>query len=163
MKFQLSDTVAPRLEAPLAPMISIAFLLLLFFTLGWKPVSSEHQCVANLPVSAPAPSPGPSTFKVGLRSDGLGNLTQLTLNGNDLGNDDAAFEKLNQELLKIVGRSSSPLAKDIEVELDADFECQHKYVVKAISQCAGRFDPQTQQVARYVERIKFTAGSKPRA
>ena len=101
-------------------------------------------------------------IKVGLRCDLDGKLTQLTLGERNLGNDDAAFERLNREILRIIGRPGNPLAGNLEVELDADFECQYKYVVKAISRCTGRFDPQTQQVSRYVEKIKFAPPHQPK-
>lgn len=164
MKFGLR-TGAQTLRFPIAPVVNIAFLLLMFFMVRLKAVSSERQFIVNLPAFSPTSQPDDelSNIKVGLRSDRNGYLTHLTLNGKNLGKDDAAFERLNREILKIVGRPGNPLAKDIEVELDADYECQHKFVVKAISHCTGRFDPQTQQVARFVEKIKFTPGSKPRA
>ena len=42
------------------------------------------------------------------------------------------------EILKIIGRPGNPATKNIEVELDADYECQYKYVVKAISSTVYR-------------------------
>ena len=87
---------------------------------------------------------------------------QLTLGSRNLGNDEMAFERLNKEILKIIGRPGNPLAKDIEVEIDADYETQYKYVVKAISKCTGRLDPGSKQVARYVEKIKFAPPHKPK-
>lgn len=147
-------------------MIDIVFQLLIFFMLNLKIVAPEGNFNINLPISAPANAAQPDIslpdIKVGLRSDRDGNLVALTLGGNNLGNDNAAFDRLNAEILKIIGRPGNPLTKDVEVELDADFECQYKYVVKAISRCTGRFDPQTQQIARYVEKIKFAPPHKPK-
>lgn len=154
-----------KVEIPMAPMIDIVFQLLIFFMLNLKIVAPEGNFNINLPVSAPSNAQQDISLpdiKVGLRSDRDGNLVQLTLGGNNLGNNDAAFDRLNQEILKIIGRPGNPQTKDIEVELDADFECQYKYVVKAISRCTGRFDPQTQQIARYVEKIKFAPPHKPK-
>lgn len=158
-------TALSKVEIPMAPMIDIVFQLLIFFMLNLKIVSPEGNFNINLPISAPAAAQADVNLpdiKVGLRSDRNGNLTQLTLGGNNLGNNEAAFDRLNQEILKIIGRPGNPLTKEIEVELDADFECQYKYVVKAISRCTGRFDPQTQQIARYVEKIKFAPPHKPK-
>jgi len=166
MKFSLSD-VPSIIRLPLVPLIDVMFLLLMFFVLNLKVISPERSFTANLPAGPPSsmviPAAGLPDIKVGLRSDRDGRLTQLTLGSKDLGNDDAAFERLSQEILRIIGRPGHPLARDIEVELDADFETQHRYVVKAISVCTGRFDPQTQQVARYVEKIKFAPPHKPKA
>ena len=64
---------------------------------------------------------------------------------------------------QIIGRPGNPLTKDVEVEIDADYETQYKYVVKAISKCTGRYDPGTKQVTRYVEKIKFAPPHKPKA
>ena len=154
-----------KVEIPMAPMIDIVFQLLIFFMLNLKIVAPEGNFNINLPVSAPSNAPSDVNLpdiKVGLRSDRDGNLVQLTLGGNNLGNDNAAFERLNAEVLKIIGRPGNPLTKDIEVELDADFECQYKYVVKAISRCTGRVDPRTQAVTRYIEKIKFAPPHKPK-
>lgn len=164
---KLSKSSAPsKVEIPMAPMIDIVFQLLIFFMLNLKIVAPEGNFNINLPISAPANAAQPDIslpdIKVGLRSDRDGNLVALTLGGNNLGNDNAAFDRLNAEILKIIGRPGNPLTKDVEVELDADFECQYKYVVKAISRCTGRFDPQTQQIARYVEKIKFAPPHKPK-
>lgn len=163
---KLSKSSAPsKVEIPMAPMIDIVFQLLIFFMLNLKIVAPEGNFNINLPISAPSNAPADVSLpdiKVGLRSDLDGNLTQLTLGGNNLGNNEAAFDRLNKEILTLIGRPGNPLTKEIEVELDADYECQYKYVVKAISRCTGRFDPQTQQVARYVEKIKFAPPHKPK-
>lgn len=163
---KLSKSSAPsKVEVPMAPMIDIVFQLLIFFMLNLKIVAPEGNFNINLPISAPSNAQQDISLpdiKVGLRSDQDGNLTQLTLGGNNLGNNEAAFDRLNKEILTIIGRPGNPLTKEIEVELDADYECQYKYVVKAISRCTGRFDPQTQQVARYVEKIKFAPPHKPK-
>lgn len=163
---KLSKSSAPsKVEIPMAPMIDIVFQLLIFFMLNLKIVAPEGNFNINLPISAPSNAQTDVSLpdiKVGLRSDQDGNLTQLTLGGNNLGNNEAAFDRLNKEILTLIGRPGNPLTKEIEVELDADYECQYKYVVKAISRCTGRFDPQTQQVARYVEKIKFAPPHKPK-
>ncbi len=164
MKLAKPSTLS-KVEIPMAPMIDIVFQLLIFFMLNLKIVAPEGNFNINLPVSAPSNAPSEVNLpdiKVGLRSDRDGNLVQLTLGGNNLGNDNAAFDRLNAEVLKIIGRPGNPLTKDIEVELDADFECQYKYVVKAISRCTGRFDQKTQTVTRYIEKIKFAPPHKPK-
>jgi biopolymer transport protein ExbD len=164
MKFS-QGTVPSKIVIPVAPMINVVFLLLLFSMLNLKIVSPEATFNINLPVSAPSNAHAHGSLpdiKVGLKSDLDGNLTQLTLGGNNLGNNDAAFDRLNREILLLIGRPGHPQTKDIEVELDADYECQYQYVVKAISRCTGKFDPQTQQVARYVEKIKFAPPHKPK-
>lgn len=100
-------------------------------------------------------------IRVGLRSDLDGNLTQLTLGGRTLGIDDAAFEQLNREILKIIGRPGHPATKDIGVRIDVDFECQYKYVETAVAKCMGRVDEQTRQMVRYIENIDFEPPRNP--
>ena len=155
-----------KVEIPMAPMIDIVFQLLIFFMLNLKIVAPEGNFNINLPLSAPSNAPqdvAMPNIKVGLHSDRDGNLTQLTIGSKNLGNDDAAFDRLNHEILQIIGKPGNPLTSEIEVELDADYECQYKYTVKAISRCTGRMDPQTQQIARYVEKIKFAPPHKPKS
>jgi biopolymer transport protein ExbD len=154
-----------KVEIPMAPMIDIVFQLLIFFMLNLRIIAPEGNFNINLPLSAPSNAPSDASLpaiKVVLQSDRDGNLTQLMIGQKNLGNNEAAFDRLNQEILQIIGKPGNPLTKDIEVELDADYECQYRYTVKAISRCTGRMDPQTQQVARYVEKIKFAPPHKPK-
>jgi biopolymer transport protein ExbD len=153
-----------KVDVPMAPMIDIVFQLLIFFMLNLKIVAPEGDFNVHLPSSGQAGRPPEvSQIKVGLKSDREGNLVQLALGQRNLGNDDAAFERLNREILQIVGRHGQPFAKDIEVEIDADYETQYRYVVKAISRCTGRFDPETKQMARYVEKITFAPPHQPKS
>lgn len=164
MKLRNRSSGPTKVEIPMAPMIDIVFQLLIFFMLNLKIVSPEGNFNINMPIGAPTAAAAEQNLpdiKVGLRSDREGNLTQITLGSKNLGNDEAAFERLNKEILSIIGRPGNPLTKEIEVEIDADFETQYKYVVRAISKCTGRFDPSTKQIARYVEKIKFAAPHKP--
>jgi biopolymer transport protein ExbD len=166
MKLHNRSSGPTKVEIPMAPMIDIVFLLLIFFMLNLKIVSPDGNFHVNLPSGAPSVAAAEQShpdIKVGMVSDRQGNLVQLTLGSKNLGNDEMAFERLNNEILKIIGRPGNPLTKDIEVEIDADYETQYKYVVKAISKCTGRLDPDTKQVARYVEKIKFAPPHKPRA
>ena len=166
MKLRNRSSGPTKVEIPMAPMIDIVFQLLIFFMLNLKIVAPEGNFNINMPIGAPAAAVAEQNLpdiKVGIVSDRDGNLTQLTLGSKNLGNDDLAFERLNKEILQIIGRPGNPLTKDVEVEIDADYETQYKYVVKAISKCTGRMDPGTKQVARYVEKIKFAPPHKPKA
>ena len=166
MKLRNRSSTLTKVGIPIAPMIAVIFLLLIFFMLNLKIVSTDANFKFNLPIGAPSVAAAEQNLpeiKVGMVSDRQGNLVQLTLGSKNLGNDDLAFEHLNKEILQIIGRPGNPLTKDIEVEIDADYETQYKYVVKAISKCTGRLDPGSKQVARYVEKIKFAPPHKPKA
>lgn len=164
MKFGKRLSGPTKIELPMAPMIAVIFQLLIFFMLNLKLISPEGNFNVNLPIGPPSPAAeqGLPEIKVGLHSDRQGNLTQITFGSKNLGNDDAAFERLNREILAYIGRPGNPLTKEVEVEIDADFETQYKYVVRAISKCTGKFDPNTKQIARYVEKVKFAAPHKPK-
>lgn len=149
---------------PLVPLINVALLLLIFFVWGLNVDGVQSFGHQNLPLGSRAITATElnlAEIKVGLRSDRAGNLTRVTLGSIDLGHDDAAFERLNKEVLAIVSRSGNPLRRDVEVEIDADYETQYKYVARAVAKCSGRFDPETRQVTRYVEKIKFAAPHQP--
>jgi biopolymer transport protein ExbD len=166
MKLRNRSSEPAKFEIPMVPMIDIGFLLLMFFILNLKMVSPEGNFNVNLPIGAPSAAAAEHNLpeiKVSMVSDRHGNLMQLTLGSKNLGNDDLAFERLNKEILQIIGRPGNPLTKDIEVEIDADYETQHKYVVKAISKCTGKLDPGSKHVARYIEKIKFAPPHKPKA
>ena len=166
MKFQTGSSEPVRMQLPLAPMIDVGFQLLIFFLLNLRMISPEGNFNLNMPISAPTTEIADRTLpeiKVSLRSDRDGKLTQLAIGSKSLGNDDAAFERLNQEILTMIGRPGNPLSKEIEIEIDADFETQYQYVIKAISKCTGRVDPDTRQMARYVEKIKFAPPHPPKS
>ena len=67
---------------------------------------------------------------------------------------------LNSEILKIIGRPGNPLTKDVEVEIDADYNLSYDNVIQAISACTGSWNPRTQSLTRYVEKIKFAPPKK---
>ncbi len=166
MKFSPGND-PPIIRLPLVPLIDVLFLLLMLFMLNLKGISPVRHFAVNLPsgppTSATASVASLQDIRVGLRSDREGRLTQLTLGTKNLGHDDAAFDRLNREILQLIGRPGNPLTKDVEVEIDADYETHHRFVVKAIANCTGRMDPQTRQIARYVEKIKFAPPHKPKA
>ena len=165
MRFRIRTTGPEKVQIPLAPLIDIVFQLLIFFMLNLKFGNYEGNFKINMPISAPqglAAEQPVSEIRVALRSDQQGQLTELLVGSKSLGNDDLAFELLNKEILSIIGRPGHPLLKDIEVEIDADFETQYKYVTRAISSCTGGEDPETKQLARYVEKIKFAPPHKPK-
>jgi biopolymer transport protein ExbD len=164
MKLVRKESAPTKVEIPMAPMIDIVFQLLIFFMLNLKIVAAEGNFDVNMPLGAPGQPKDMALpdIKVGLRSDADGNLTQLTIGQRNLGNDDAAFDRLNAEILKIIVRPGNPLTKEIEVEIDADYELHYKYIIRAVSKCTGRLDSQTKQIVRYVEKIKFAPPRKPK-
>lgn len=152
-----------KVEIPMAPMIDIVFQLLIFFMLNLRISSPEGNFNVNMPIGAPsAPQedkPIVPDIKVKLQADANGNLIQLRLGDNPLGNDDRAFQRLNSEILKLIGRPGAAMAKDVEVEIDADYDLRYEYIIKAVSNCTGRLDSRG-NVVRYVEKVKFAPPKK---
>ncbi|OYW23634.1 MAG: biopolymer transporter ExbD [Planctomycetales bacterium 12-60-4] len=157
MKFIAQSPDNARVQVPMAPMIDITFQLLIFFMLNLVILAPEGEFQVQM-LFPPAKTVDrdwvPPVLKVRLQSDAAGNLTQVTLGNNNLGNDAAAFDRLTGEIAKVV-QPGNPLTKDVEVEIDADYQLKYEYIIKAVSHCSGRFDPQTKQMVRYIGKIKF--------
>ncbi len=167
MKFRQKEGQAGKIDIQMAPMIDVVFQLLIFFMLTLKIVEPEGDFNINMPIAAPAKARPDDLqlpdIKVRLLADAGGALAELRLGQRNLGNDASAFERLNREILTLIGgRPGGPLAKDIEVELDPDYHLNNEFLIRAISACTGRIDPATRQTVRYVERIKFAPARKPR-
>ncbi|TWU11553.1 Biopolymer transport protein ExbD/TolR [Symmachiella macrocystis] len=161
MRFSKQRSGYRRIEAQMAPMIDVVFLLLIFFMLTLKVVSSEGDFSINMPIGAPAPSNEDIQtlpIKVRLTADENGQLAGVSLNNQQLGNTDVAFERLNTGILRVIGKPGNPLTSDMEVEIDADFGLHYRYTVQAISACTGKVNSKGQPV-KYIEKIKF---SQPR-
>jgi len=163
LKFAKPNSGPSKVDIAMAPMIDIVFQLLIFFMLNLKIIAPEGTFNINMPIGAPIIEPSETVetpeIKVRLMADANGDLTDLMLGENSLGNGLAAFEKLNTEILKLIGRPGQALAKDIEIEIDADYDLRYEYIIRAVSKCTGRMDAHG-NVIRYVEKIKFAPPRK---
>ncbi len=163
MKFR-NKAEAEKIEPQMAPMIDVVFQLLIFFMLTLKIVEPEGDFNINMPIGAPSEaSPDEPIFpdiKVRLQATPDGSLAVLKLGQRSLGNGQDAFTRLNSEILNIIGQPGNPLTKDIEVEIDADYNLNFQYVISAVSACTGRLGKQG-NIVRYVEKIKFAPPKKP--
>jgi biopolymer transport protein ExbD len=151
----------------MTPMIDCTFQLIIFFMLTLKIRADEGDFNINMPIAGPPAVadtiPELPKIKVRLESNPDGSLRSIGLGQRSLGNDERAFAQLNQEIRTLIGKPGSAFAKDVEVEIDADFELHYQHVVTSISACTGRVDPATKQVIRYVEKINFAPARAPRA
>jgi len=160
-------TDVEKIEPQMAPMIDVVFQLLIFFMLTLKVVEAEGDFNINMPIGAPSQASSDLTLpdiKVKLRANADGSLSQLSLGQRNLGRDAGVFRRLNNEILKMIGHPGNPLTKDMEVEIDADYDLQYQYVIQAVSACTGRLG-KNGAIIRYVEKIKFappkTKGGSP--
>ena len=154
-----NQKVAEKIEPQMAPMIDVVFLLLIFFMLTLKIIQPEGNFNINMPAVAQAQTETPKLlpdFKVRLIADPLsGDLLEVRYGQRSLGNGPAAFQLLQQLISENV--QGSPFADEVEVEIDADFDLNYRFVIRAVSACTGKVieeDGQTKTV-ELVGKIKF--------
>jgi biopolymer transport protein ExbD len=140
-------------------MIDVVFLLLVFFMLTLKVLEPEGDlAIQNLPAVEKGHGPPPiNDVQVRLIADDDGSLKRLLLGQTDLGGGERAFERLNQQMLLLIGRPGSQLSQDLAVEIVPDPHLHYQHAVKAISACRGRRDPRTGNIVPYVEKIRFAS------
>lgn len=167
MRFRRNSKQAGSVDRAFTSMIDVVFLLLIFFMLTLKIVEPEGDFTVHMPPAPPrdpglvVPPPVFQPIRVRLQADDDGRLTMITFGRTRLGNDATAFDRLNSQILKVIGRPGTAFAQDLEVEIDADFQLQHEFLVKAVSACSGRRDPRTGRIVRYIEKIRFTQPKRP--
>jgi len=154
-----------KVAIDMTPMIDCVFQLIIFFMLTLKIRADEGDFNINMPLgqSQAAAAEVIPDIKVRLEANPDGTLRSIGLGRRVLGSDARAFAQLNQEIRGIIGKPGSALTKDVEVEIDADYELHYQHVVSAISACTGSVDPKSKQVIRYVEKVKFAPPRSPKA
>ncbi|MFK7777139.1 MAG: biopolymer transporter ExbD [Gimesia sp.] len=159
MKLRSSGREVEKIEAQMAPMIDVVFQLLIFFILTLNIVAPEGDFNVNMPITDDsAQSDEPPIFpdiKVRLVANEDGSLNTVRLGQVNLGNGPNVFAGLNHEILKIIGKPGNPITKDMEVEIESDYNLHYKYTLKAISACTGRLDSSGKHIIRYIQKIKF--------
>ena len=141
MKIRNTGGKAEKIEPQMAPMIDIVFQLLIFFMLTLKIIEPEGDFNINMPIAAPSQENDEidlPDLKVRLRAAPDGSLAAIEFGRHPLGNDAQAFDRLNHKILAIIGGAGNPLTKDMEVEIDADYNPNYEYIIRAISACTGR-------------------------
>ncbi|QDT65850.1 ExbD/TolR family protein [Calycomorphotria hydatis] len=164
MKFRHTGNKGEKIEPAMAPMIDVVFQLLIFFMLTLKIIEPEGDFNINMPIGQASQTPDeppPPAIKVRLKANEEGQLAVLELNRRPLGNGAASFQRLNGEILRMLGNPNDPANDDLEVEIDADYNLDYRYTVEAISAVRGRLDPKSGQVVSYVEKIKFAPPRRP--
>ncbi|MEZ6046371.1 MAG: biopolymer transporter ExbD [Planctomycetaceae bacterium] len=161
MRIQLSRQDAIKQGPQMAPMIDIVFQLLVFFLLTLKIVEPEGEFQINMPINKP---PQQTTeialpaIKVRLIANEDGSLNSIQFGERNLGGGPDVFKRLNQVILQTVGgqQPGNQASAETEVEIDADYNLDYSYTIRAVSACTGAIDPTTNLPVRYVEKIKFT-------
>ncbi len=152
-----------KIELQMTPMIDIVFQLLTFFIMTMKIVTPEGDFNITMPTGGSAPQDTiddvklPIRIKLAANDDGdLEKITRLP-DGGGTPEKLEGFEALH-ELIKAKvqdeGGPGSDGAKEIEVELDCDYNLKYKYTMAAITAVSGI--KQGEDVIKLVEKIKFT-------
>ena len=167
MRIRRRDKAGRKIETQMASLIDVVFLLLIFFVLTLKVVQPEGDFQIKMPVAQKKPGTDIIDcfeIKVHLLANADGSLASILFNDRSLGTGEQAYERLNRELLQIVDQVGQPLAKDLEVEIDADYGLDYQHTLKAVSACTGRLqktaDGETKLI-RYLEKIKFAPAKQP--
>jgi biopolymer transport protein ExbD len=152
-----------KIELQMTPMIDIVFQLLIFFTLTFKIAAPEGDFNIKMPLAAQAAgTPDPSQLppvKVRLKAGSGGRLSDIVYGNKTLGRD---FNRLRGEIRLFVGDNpTADVLSNTEVEFDCDYDLRYEYVVSAITAVSGYVDPETRQLHRLVEKIKFSPPRKP--
>ena len=153
-----------KTELQMTPMIDIVFQLLVFFIMTFRIVSQEGDFNIKMPLAAPNSGAIDELqlppMKVRLTADDDGQLNGVYLNDRPLGFYPGARNEmapLRNEIVGIVGDDRGPgtVQEQAEVELDCDYRLHYTHVVAAITAVSGYIDPQTGEVVKLVEKIKF--------
>jgi biopolymer transport protein ExbD len=150
----------------MSAMIDIVFQLLIFFMITLQIAEPEGDFNINMPAQG---SPNQNSendlpdIKVKLQANPDGTLAGLFLGQRNLGVSPSAFERLNIEILKIIGRPGDPITKDMAVEIDADYNLHFSNVINAVGACTGRVDKRSGNIVKYIEKIKFKPPTSPTA
>ncbi len=168
MKVRGTGQKAEKIEPQMAPMIDVVFQLLIFFMLTLKIVAEEGDFNINMPIGQSSSTPSdvpPDVIRVHLVANGDGTLGNILYRDTPLGVGEPAFKKLNDNIRAAVDfRNGKVLNDKVEVEIEADYNLQYRYTIKAVSACTGTMlkaadgEP---KLFRYVEKIKFAPPKPP--
>jgi biopolymer transport protein ExbD len=146
-----------KVELSMTPMIDIVFLLNIFFLFTFKIVLPEGDFNVQMPSAAAARAAEPSELpplRLVMKSAPTGELADLQLAGRSFGNGRDAFAQLQNYIRTQVVADGGVAAEEQEVEIDADYNLNYDYVVRAITAVTGYVE--NGQPHKLIERIKFT-------
>jgi len=158
MRFRHAYTTLDKIELQMTPMIDIVFQLNIFFLFTFKIVLPEGDFNIRVPSAAAARTMEtietlPSTLAI--KADPDGALADLRLNNRSFGNGRDAFARLHQQIRGMVNDAGGPgTASDLEIEIDADYDLNYEYVMRAITAITGYIE--NNQPHKLIERVKFT-------
>jgi biopolymer transport protein ExbD len=145
-----------KINQSMTPMIDIVFQLNIFFLFTFKIVLPEGDFNVEMPSAAASRAAQPSELpplRLVMKAAPTGQLADLQLAGRSFGNGRDAFAQL-QNYIRTQVVAAGGGSEDQEVEIDADYNLNYDYVVRAITAVTGYIE--NGQPHKLIERIKFT-------
>ena len=151
-----------KIELSMTPMIDIVFLLNIFFLFTFKIVLPEGDFNVQMPSAAAARAAQPSELpplRLVMKAAPTGQLADLQLAGRSFGNGRDAFAQLQNYIRTQVVAEGGAATDEQEVEIDADYDLNYDYVMRAITAVTGYVE--NGQRHKLLDRIKFTPPKQP--
>jgi biopolymer transport protein ExbD len=146
-----------KIAIDMTPMIDIVFQLLTFFCMTLKIASAEGDFNIRMPLAKPHPGTvypeNLPPIRLHLQANDAGDCTRIVMNDTEFSGPDR-WDRVHRHLAGIVGEGN--LAKEAEVELHCDSQLHYEHAIAAITAVAGRIDPESGQVVKLIEKIKFS-------
>lgn len=161
MRLRGSGKNPRKVEPPMAPLIDIVFLLLVFFLLTLQIRAHEGNVQIQMPiVKGCIASHTPSPVSVQLVANDDGSLKDVIYRTESLGVGEQAFEKLNKKIRDAVGYRAGhkALNQELQVEIEADYNLDYRYAVNALSACSFTREKSPEgnfRQVKLVDRIRF--------
>ena len=135
--FRHKPQTLDKIELQMTPMIDIVFQLNIFFLFTFKIILPEGDFNIRMPSAAAARATEISEslpMTLVMKAGPNGELAELRLNGRSFGNRPDAFAQLHEQIRGAVNDAGGPgTASDLEVEIDADYDLNYEYVMRAIT------------------------------
>ncbi len=154
-----------KIELQMTPMIDIVFQLLVFFIMTFKIVAQEGDFNVKMPLaSANAGVPDESLLpplRLRLLADEQGELRPDGIQLNDRAFTD--FRGLHGYIRSLIGDDAGPgSVRDIELEIDCDYQLRYARVIDAITAVSGYID-ENDNIVKLIDKIKFAPPKPPPA
>ena len=140
---------------PMAPLLSVAFLLIVFFLLSLRLCPPEgdlakEAAASSRPVVDARQLP---IVKVRLKADERGGLASISMDRRPLKD----LEELRTEIREMaLAAGGSP-----EIELDCDYQLGYEHTMRAITSVSGYSAEDGRTPVKLVDRVKFAPRRKP--
>lgn len=145
-----------KVELQMTPMIDIVFNLLVFFIMTFRIATQEGDFNVQMPLASttagiPDPQDVQLPMKLRLKAGEGGALVGIQLNDKTF----PGFEQLHLEIVQQVGDAGPDVRQSAEVELTCDYDLKYEYVIAAITAVSGYVDPNSGEIVKLIEKIRF--------